>query len=475
MKPMMILGIGLIVLGAGGMALVAAAAAPGREPQVEGTPAPFVPVPVTILFGSNNEGVLVSCGCAGSPSGGFAKRQTIIDEMRRTRPSVLLVDAGDLFPEHPNAVKAKYLATALARAKYDALAVGVNEIETGLPLVRSMARDKKLPYICANLRDGAGNLIFPPHVIREVGGLRIGLFAVIAEEALGNLSSDGRKGLKVEPPIEAARREVRDLAGCDVVIALSHQPFGATQTLAREAPGIRVIVSGHDETILRKPLEVGNTMIVAAGPVGRMIGWFTVVHVADGDPAVVAELVGLTAQVPDTPWVTDLYNQYIKEAKGDLPPDWELKTALAAYEAAENCGRCHEAQYRQWRATKHAHAFATLQKVGRQGDPECIVCHTVGYGRGGFSSDEKTPDLKDVTCQTCHPVTSVHGEKGAPKEEQLDPRTHVTARLCIGCHGLTESPNFDYAAYRPMIVHKPVAVAGNWPKATSTGKERGAK
>ena len=445
---------------AGAAALVAVATAPGYEPQAASAPVPNLPGPVTILFGSNNEGVLVSCGCAGSPSGGLAKRQTIVEEMRRTRPSVLLVDAGDLLPEHPNAVKAKYLATALAKAKYDALAVGSNEIETGLPLIRSMARDQKLPFICANLRDGAGKLIFPPHVIREAGGLRIGIFAVIAEEALGNLPSDARKDIEVEPPIEAARREVRDLLGCDLVIALSHQPFEATQELAKEAPGIRVIVSGHDETILRKPLEIGDTMIVAAGPVGRMMGSLTVVPVACDAPVVVAELVGLSAKVPDAQWVTDLYNKYIKEAKGELPPEWERKPSLAAYEPPENCGRCHELEYRQWRTTEHSRAFAKLQKVSREGDPECVVCHTVGYGRGGFSSDEKTPELKNVTCQACHTVTSAHGEKGAPKEELLDPRTHINARLCIGCHGLTESPNFDYNAYRPKIFHKQTAAEG---------------
>jgi mono/diheme cytochrome c family protein len=201
-------------------------------------------------------------------------------------------------------------------------------------------------------------------------------------------------------------------------------------------------------------------MIVAAGPVGRMMGSLTVVPVAGGDPAVVAELLGLSAEVPDTPWVTDLYNAYIKEAKGELPPDWERKPALAAYEPAENCAKCHEQAYQQWRTTLHSHAFATLQKVSRQGDPECIVCHTVGYGRGGFTSDEKTPGLKNVTCQACHLVTSAHGEKGAPKEELLDSRTHINSRLCIGCHGLTESPNFDYAVYRPKIVHKPTPAEG---------------
>ena len=443
---------------AGAAALAVAAAAPGCEPQAERAAAPGVPGPVTILFGSNDEGVLVSCGCAGSPSGGLAKRQTIVDDMRRTRPNVLLMDAGDLFPEHPNSVKAGYLATALARAKYDALAVGVNEIGTGLPLLQSMARDRKLPFVCANLCDEAGRLIFPPHVVREAGGLRIGVFAVIADEALARLPADRRKGLRVTPPVQAARREVRDLAGCDLVIALSHQSFGATQELAKGAPGIRVIVSGHDETILRQPLEIGGTMIVAAGPVGRMMGVLTAVHAADGPPPVVTELVGLSAKVPDTPWVTDLYNAYIKEVKGEVPPDWELKTALAAYEPAEACGKCHEQAYRQWQTTRHAHAFATLQKVARQGDPECIMCHTVGYGRGGFKSAEKTPALENVTCQACHLVTSAHGEKGAPKEGALDSRANISSRLCIGCHGLTESPNFDYTVYRPKIVHKPAAL-----------------
>ena len=438
---------------------MAVATAPGYEPQAASAPVPNLPSPVTILFGSNNEGVLVSCGFAGSPSGGLAKRQTIVDEMRRTRPSVLLVDAGDLFPEQPNSVKAKYLATDLAKAKYDALAVGSNEIGTGLPLVRSMAHDRKLPFISANLRDGAGKLIFPPHVICETGGLRIGIFAVIAEEALANLPGDAQKGLEVELPIEAARREVRDLLGCDLVIALSHQPFEATLELAKEAPGIGVIVSGHDETILHKPLEIGDTMIVAAGPVGRMMGSLTVVPVACDAPTVVAELIGLSATVPDTPWVTDLYQKYIKEAKGEMPPEWERKTALAAYEPPENCGKCHELEYRQWRTTRHAHAFASLQKVSREGDPECIVCHTVGYGRGGFSSHEKTPDLENVNCQACHMTTSAHGEKGAPKEDLLDSRKNITSRLCIGCHGLNESPNFDYTVYRPKIVHKQPVIA----------------
>jgi 2',3'-cyclic-nucleotide 2'-phosphodiesterase (5'-nucleotidase family) len=54
-----------------------------------------------------------------------------------------------------------------------------------------------LLFICANVRDEAGHLIVPPHVIREAGGRRIGIFAVIADQAYGLLPRDWHKDLNV--------------------------------------------------------------------------------------------------------------------------------------------------------------------------------------------------------------------------------------------------------------------------------------
>ena len=446
---------GLVVALAAVGTVLALALVAGCELEADRSKGPAPQGVVTILFSGDNRGVLSSCGCPSNPSGDFAKRQTVVEELRRTKPNVLVVDAGDMFHDRPNAVKVKYLAMAVGRAKYDAVAVGDFEFELGVPQLQAMAREYKLPLICANVRDEAGTLVFPPHVVREIAGLRVGIFAVIAEGVQGFPPKEWHKGLTVEPPIEAAKREVRDLAGCDLVVALSHQPMAGTQELAKRVPGIQVVVSGHDETVLRKPVTVGDALVVGTGAVGRLLGVLTFTRVPDGRPTIEMEMKGLTAKVKESKWVMALYWEYVKKAKGEPPPDWDLTPVPAAYEAAETCAKCHETEFKQWQTTRHSHAYDSIKGAGRQEDPECILCHTMGYGReGGFVSIEKTPDLGRVTCQACHPVTVSHHAEGMKDE----PRFRIDSRLCMFCHGLIESPDFDYAVYRTKIVHHPPKV-----------------
>jgi hypothetical protein len=429
---------------------VAAALVLGCESVAERAIRPAPRGSLTVLFSADNQGVISSCGCPTNPSGGFAKRQTLIDKFRSVRSDVVVIDSGDMFPDRPNAMKVKYLATALGRAKYDAVAMGDQEFGLGVPLMQSLAGEHKLTLLCANVRDEADHPPFPPHVIREVPGHRIGIFAVVADGINANPPREWRKGLKIEPPIEAAKREVRELAGCDLIIALSHQPFAATQELAKSVPEINIVVSGHDLTILRKPQMVGKTMIVASGPVGRVLGALTFTYGPGASPDPALEMIGLSERtVRDIPWVMDLYWEYVKKAKGEPPPDWALGVQPDAYQEAENCTKCHEKEYKQWASTRHANAYASIKRKGKQDDPECILCHTMGYGReGGFWSMEDTPGLGRVSCQACHPVTADHHDK----KIKTDPHA-IDARTCIHCHGLVESPDFDFSTYKPKIAH----------------------
>lgn len=87
--------------------------------------------------------------------------------------------------------------------------------------------------------------------------------------------------------------------------------------------------------------------------------------------------------------------------------------ASPTFAGSEKCRKCHASAYAVWQATPHSHAWQTLADAKRpslrQHDPECIVCHTVGFGhKGGFIDADKTPALKDVGCESCHGPSSEH-------------------------------------------------------------------
>jgi hypothetical protein len=134
------------------------------------------------------------------------------------------------------------------------------------------------------------------------------------------------------------------------------------------------------------------------------------------------------AAAPGHP-IVKLMERYTKELKDDdylskygkLPHGTQvaLKRAPVArvdsseYVGSEACKKCHPATFAIWAGSNHAKAYATL--VGarnpslREYDPECIVCHTVGFRyQSGFASAAKTPKVKDVGCESCHGPCEAH-------------------------------------------------------------------
>jgi hypothetical protein len=50
------------------------------------------------------------------------------------------------------------------------------------------------------------------------------------------------------------------------------------------------------------------------------------------------------------------------------------------------CRQCHEAQYEFWTQTQHAAAYLSLFAKDSHFDPECIVCHSLGFEKNeGYS------------------------------------------------------------------------------------------
>lgn len=113
------------------------------------------------------------------------------------------------------------------------------------------------------------------------------------------------------------------------------------------------------------------------------------------------------------------------------------------------CKMCHNRSssgkfFDDWEAGVHAKAFEVLNEE-EQKNPECVRCHTTGYGMpGGFVSLEETPKMVGVQCESCHGPGEVH-----VKSRPNDPQPHAwepNEETCVRCHN-EDSPDWDPERY----------------------------
>lgn len=112
------------------------------------------------------------------------------------------------------------------------------------------------------------------------------------------------------------------------------------------------------------------------------------------------------------------------------------------------CGNCHVGQQAKWKETKHASAFATLEKSGSM-QGLCQACHTVN-DKGNAATDttsgwRSTKDARyhDVQCESCHGAGLQHVQK--PSRGQMLPSlkpdtTSAQTTGCAECHSGTHHP-----------------------------------
>lgn len=133
------------------------------------------------------------------------------------------------------------------------------------------------------------------------------------------------------------------------------------------------------------------------------------------------------------------------------PPE-PIPAGTATYVGIEKCVGCHDEAVAFWRKTRHAGAWATLEKRGQEYDLECTSCHVTGWNKPGGATLASNLPLRDVQCEVCHGPASIH-----VKEEGLEePKTLVGGPepdMCAKqCHTKEHSDTFEYEAYLRDVI-----------------------
>ena len=122
----------------------------------------------------------------------------------------------------------------------------------------------------------------------------------------------------------------------------------------------------------------------------------------------------------------------------------------SSFAGAKQCKKCHIDRHKSWSKDVHSKAFDNITG-DYQKDPVCIKCHTIGFGEGGFTSVEDTPDLTAVQCEQCHGAGEMHipimsklkKDKVDKDKYPEDKKINKRPTTCIKCH----SPHQEHVPY----------------------------
>ena len=214
---------------------------------------------------------------------GLARAATIVDSLRAAAPGrVVLIDAGDLLQGNSLTYVAARVAPAGARhpvmaamtaMRYDAAAIGNHEFNYGVPFLQEAIKQAGFPFLAANAYRVSGGHAFPSWTLVDRGPVRVG---IVGATTPGSMVWD-RDNLKdrlvvrdIVPEVATAVKDVR-AAGADVVVVTMHSGLDGASSydtvttgvpsenvaarVAREVPGIDVILFGHSHN------ELADTLI----------------------------------------------------------------------------------------------------------------------------------------------------------------------------------------------------------------------
>jgi hypothetical protein len=393
-----------------------------------------------------------------------ARRATAIREQRALDPRLLLLSAGDFSGGQGiiEMYRSRFLVRTMIEAGFDAVAVGERDLNYGIRTLRSHA-EAGLPVICANLYQD-GTRMFPPFVIKRIRGAKVGVIALLGEKPRE------LDGVEVRDPVLEGREALEEMRReCDCVILIAHMERERLVEILPSLEGVDVVIRGHGREEEKERESCVDTLAAASklaevpvffsGKYGKNLGVIVLAGGRGMRPAVVeSAFIDLGRSVADDSAVAKELAAYNSEERlkqkelqlnRSLARDASTGRIIDRYLGIEICRRCHGDLMPRFVASRHFRAFETLRQRGEAANPECLACHTTGYGRpGGYdpaAEKEGAPYLLGVQCEACHGPGTTHARDGSYAK--------AARESCRACHTSKWSPDFDFQNYWSRASH----------------------
>ena len=415
-----------------------------------------------VFFSGDTRGRLVPCGCFTGQMGGLTRLKTLL--LTNSGATDVKVDVGGAIAgaEDFQVMQYDYLLRAYADMGYDALNIGHREAELSAAQLAGFRKTSPVTLLSANLFDkSTGQRIFEASKRIKRGGHTIAIVGVLDPRCM---TDELGQGLRIEP-MENVLEDLlpRLRKESDAIILLAWTDESGLDRLAQQFYEANLILGGKVSQPSQKLIKENRSYVLYTANESRAVGALNV-HLTPRFVGANFQMTLLDSAIPEDPGMVKLAAEYRDKIRGtplNIDDARQLEADevpgiknTAGYAGTPSCVKCHATAMDTWAHTAHSQAFASLAAKKAEADPNCLGCHTVGFGQvSGYQRKLQGSRLASVGCESCHGPGSLHvAERLAGGRVNFKFRP-LAAGDCKQCHHGEFSPPFDWDACWSKIRH----------------------
>jgi len=231
---------------------------------------------------------------------GLARVATVVKQIRKEEPELLLLDSGDTIQGTPltfyharvNNKPADPMMAVMSAMGYDAMTVGNHEYEFGWDVLNKARAEARFPWLSANTyKKETNEPYFKAFIIKQVKGVRIAILG-LTTPGMPSLDDPERYYSKIDvrEPVSEAKKWVallHEKEHVDLVIIAMHMGVeadlrtgevnpgqmpseNAAVAIAETVPGVDVILMGHTHREVPS-LFINGVLLAQAEKWGRFV------------------------------------------------------------------------------------------------------------------------------------------------------------------------------------------------------------
>jgi len=267
---------------------------------------------VALFYTGNTQGVFVPS--SDRALGGLSRRSGLLTALRADYPFSFTVDGGNFLSSASEPLKWEPALKILRYLKYDAVNLGNQEFSMPLDSIFQFFESSGQVALSSNVR-----LVYPSKALIDYKDFVVGdRFRVTVLGAVAPVKQPHKLAIAeaVIPSIRPLVAATRDSS--DILVLLYSGDLKECAAIAKEIPGIDVVVSSASHKVTYEAEREGRTLIVSAGENGEYLGFLSL-HFNKNKKLVSFNnrCIPLDGQVPEDEALSRKLKSMLKEGDGD--------------------------------------------------------------------------------------------------------------------------------------------------------------